>query len=489
MPDNNSEQYLLNEQVSFVQHALPGLDAGEYQLQLNQQVFQSDGKTPVSGEAYSNTYTFAVTSDRFSLANPGSVINSVFPNDNASGEFSNVLPHVVFNKTTFPWTRYPTLKEPYDPPQPGKDVDGDVPTWLWVLLLDDDDTAAYPALTNSITPCTTCDLFPKTAYANSKIPDNTYSYFYAATDLADLEPGQNTADNINVIDVPMGLFWQLAPSIDDLELMAHVRIVSLVNQPTNGNSNGEPTGSFSIVFGNRLPNTQRKTRAYLVSLEGLEVFLPQDDGSIPSATNYKQTDTIRLAVLANWTFFSTGESATFVHQLESLNDCTPGSGVPASNTNIRIPYAGSNAVVAGAFNMGFVPLNQTMRTAEKNVSWYRGPLLPYSNAGANPLQVPIPSPDAANVFDPTTGMLDTSYAAAWTIGRMVALQDTSFSTGLYNWKKGLAQQVNNNVENTLMMQYFNVQPSPQPALSQRSGKRVSLLPGSIFKQTVLKLKQ
>lgn len=483
MPDSNSEQYLLNEQVSFMQHALPGLDAGEYELQVNQQVFQSDGTTPVSGEAYSNTYQFAVTGDRFGISNPGS-LNSLFPNDNASGEYSTVLPHVVFNKTTFPWIRYPTNEEPYSPPQPGKDVDGDVPTWLWVLLLDEDDVANFAALNNNAIAVTTGDLFPKTAYPGSLIPANTYSLFYAAQDISDLEPGQNTADAINVIDLPLGLFWELAPTVDDLKLMAHVRIVSLINQPTNGNSNGEPTGSFSIVFGNRLPNTGKKTSAYLVSLENTEAFLPQANGTPPSGNTYAATDNLRLPVLASWTFFSTGESATFVHQLESLNGCTPGSGIPASNTNIRLPYSGSNTVVAGAMQMGYLPLNETMRTSEKNVAWYRGPLLPYSNLGAAPLNLPIPSPDAATVFDPTTGMLDVSYAAAWTIGRMVALQDTSFSTGLYNWKNSLNQQVSNNVEQTMLLKQFNIQPA---ATRSADGQPQKLQSGSILKQTALKL--
>jgi hypothetical protein len=484
MPDSNSEQYLLNEQVSFVQHALPGLDAGLYELQVNQQVFQSDGTTPVSGDAYSNTYTFAVSGDRFSITNPGATLNSFFPNDNASGEFSNVLPHVVFNKNTYPWMRYPTKDPPYPKPQPGKDVDGDVPTWLWVLLLDEDDVTNFPALNNAVVNCTVGDLFPTAAYPQSKIPANTYSMFRDATDISDLEPGQNTTDNMSAVDLPLGLFWQLAPTVDDLKLMAHLRIVSLINQPTNGNSNGEPTGSFSIVFGNRLPNTGRKTSAYLVSLENTGDLLPQANGTAPSGTSYTAADLLRLPVLQSWTFFSTGESATFVHQLESLNGCTPGSGIPASNTNIRLPYTGSNTVVSNAYNMGYVPLNETMRTAEKNVAWYRGPLLPYSNAGAAPLSLPIPSPDAATVFDPTTGMLDTSYAAAWTIGRMVALQDTSFSTGLYNWKKSLNQQVNNNVENAMLQQQFNVQLKTARTTDDAPPKS-----GSILKQTALLLKK
>jgi hypothetical protein len=446
MANDNIEEYLLNEQVSFIQHNLPGLDAGEYQLRVDQEVFKSDGVTPVSGDSYSNTYTFAVTGDRFSLANPGSILNSVFPANNASGEYSNVLPHVVFSKKTFPWTRYPTTDLPYTPPEPGKDVDGDVPTWLWVLLLDEEDVAAYPSLQTTPVTCNVGDLFPPAVVSTSTLGDH-YSYFFEAKDLNGLEPGQNTTDSIQTIDIPLAFFWQLAPTVADLELLAHGRVVSLVNQPTNGaDVAGEPTGSFSIVFGNRLPNTEKKTYAFLVSLEELQPFLPQT-GGVPPSGSYPPASNLRLAVLKSWTFFSTGESATFVHDLESLNGCVPG-GQPATNTNIRIPYNGDNTVVGDALGMGYVPLNEIMRTSEKNVSWYRGPLLPY-NVGSPTISVPIPSPDGATIFDATTGMLDVSYAAAWTIGRMLALQDMSFSTGLYTWKQQLSAEVNSAVEDDL----------------------------------------
>ncbi|HJT65162.1 MAG TPA: hypothetical protein VJ749_01840, partial [Pyrinomonadaceae bacterium] len=66
----------------------------------------------------------------------------------------------------------------------------------------------------------------------------------------------------------------------------------------------------------------------------------------------------------------------------------------------------------------------------------------------------IPSPDEATVFDPTTGMLDASLAAAWTIGRMVALQDTAFSTALYQWKRGLTQKVINYIEEQILGEQF-----------------------------------
>jgi hypothetical protein len=198
-----------------------------------------------------------------------------------------------------------------------------------------------------------------------------------------------------------------------------------------------------------LPATQRKTNAFLVSLEGLQDFLPDQEGGGPRSGNTFDGDlNLRLAVLKSWEFFSTGQPATFVNQLESLNGRVP-DGPPAANTDVRLAYAGNNPIVAGALNMGFVPLNETLRTAGKTVSWYRGPLLPYKVDQLNQFLF-VPSPDAAMIFDPTTGMLDVSYAAAWTIGRMIALQDVAFSVSLYHWKKDVDQEISNAIEDTLI---------------------------------------
>ena len=91
-------------------------------------------------------YTFAVLGDRFRLQNPENVVYTVFPEDNGNGEYTTVLPHVVFTKSTFPWTRYPTSSEPEPPPPPGSSTDANVPTWLAVLLFDADDVTEFPSL-------------------------------------------------------------------------------------------------------------------------------------------------------------------------------------------------------------------------------------------------------------------------------------------------------------------------------------------------------
>jgi hypothetical protein len=47
-------------------------------------------------------------------------------------------------------------------------------------------------------------------------------------------------------------------------------------------------------------------------------------------------------------------------------------------------------------------------------------------------------------------MFDASLAAAWTIGRLVALQDQSYASALYTWKKGLTRAVVNAVEDEIV---------------------------------------
>jgi hypothetical protein len=453
MANSSQENELLNQLVTFIQHDVPGLPAGEFKLTVSQRLKKDE--IQINDEPLINEYTFAVLGDRFRLKNPAEVLYTVFPEDSGRGEYDTVLPHVVFTKSTFPWTRYPTSTEPERPPA-GAATEANVPTWLSVLLFDEDDLTPGGPLSLEPVMATIGDLFPKSLYEPSTLRDN-YSYFYKATDTSGIDIGDALTDPIQIVDIPLELFWKIAPTIEDLKLLAHVRKVSLINKPTMpGVSDlGEPVGTFSIVFGNRLPQTQKKTFACLVSLEELQPFLPTDeDGGPPPGHKFEASRFIRLAVLKSWTFYSTGQSATFVEQLLRLNGRPDGSETIAENTNLRIIYKGANKIAGNALSMGYVPLNNGLRTGGKTVSWYRGPLVPYFIPELG-IRFPISSPDEATVFDPTTGMLDASLAAAWTIGRMVALQDTSFSTALYQWKKGLTQKVINYIEEQILREQFS----------------------------------
>lgn len=466
-----------SEFVTFIQHQLPGLEDGSYQLTISQHVNDSAG-SPISGQALSRGYTFAVSGDRFRLSNPSATVASTFPASNATGEYSTALAHVVFTAPSFPWSRSPA-KSPPQLPATGKDTDGDVPTWLAVLILDDDDAAAYPGL--ALDPVTRVlgDLFPAAAYQESTL-GNGYSYFSGATGLAGLEPGEAVTDPVQTIDIPLRLFADIAPTLADLNLSAHVRQVSVQNKPMalGDTPPDDPIGTFAIVIGNRLPQQDRQSHAYLVSLESLQDYLPATgDGGTTASPTVDMSQPLRLAVLQHWTFNTKGETAAFVDRLELLNGRTigPAPGPDAVNTNLRLIVDGAQAPVSTALDGGYVPLNHGLRTGETTVSWYRGPLSPIDRARAGPA-LPVASPDQALIFDPTTGMFDASLAAAWTIGRLVALQDLSYATSLYAWKKGQAQAVVDAVERQIIDDAFaGLIAAPAPAAPAARPSTATLL--------------
>jgi uncharacterized membrane protein YgcG len=131
------------------------------------------------------------------------------------------------------------------------DTEVDVPTWLAVLVLDDDDVAAYPGLALEPVTVVLGDLFPAAVYGPSTLGDN-YSYFTGAKDTKGLEAGQRTDDPMQVIDVPLKLFADIAPTLEDLKLTAHVRQLSVQNKPAvlGAQLPADPIGTFSILVGN-----------------------------------------------------------------------------------------------------------------------------------------------------------------------------------------------------------------------------------------------
>ena len=438
------------ELVTFLQHQIPGLEDGSYQLTVSQHVNDSAGQQ-ISGQTLSRSYTFAVRGDRFRLSNPSATVASTFPSSNATGQFTTVLPHVVFTAPSFPWSRSPARDRP-PLPAPGQDAEADVPTWLAVLVLDDDDAAAFPGLTLDPVTGVLGDLFPKAAYDPSTLGAN-YSYFTGATDDSGLDTGESIDDPVQMIDIPLQLFADIAPTLADLNLTAHVRQVSVQNKPMalGATPPADPIGTFAIVIGNRLPQPDKQSHAYLVSVEALEDYLPAaGDGGTTAKPGLDLSLSLRLAVLQHWTFNTKGETADFTGVLETLNQRAAGPGAAdAANTNLRLTVTGATPPVSTALEAGYVPLDHGLRTGETTVSWYRGPLSPIDRARAGPT-LPVSSPDQALVFDPTTGMFDASLAAAWTIGRLVALQDQSYAASLYSWKRGQAQTVVDAVERQII---------------------------------------
>ena len=131
--------------------------------------------------------------------------------------------------------------------------------------------------------------------------------------------------------------------------------------------------------------------------------------------------------LKSWSFTCTDQSRDFLGLLTGVN-CDPPTP--------RLPPCGDPA--ADRYRaIGSAALPHYLRRGGETVSWYHGPLAPAKvNAG---LADAVRTADALVRYNRSTGMFDVSYAAAWELGRMLALQSKAFSNSLYLWKRASVQ--------------------------------------------------
>lgn len=396
MPDPTNAS--LSGEIEFFQHYLPMLEAGKYTVSVAQEVKLS-APQPVH-ETFVNEVTFAVVSNRFGLE--PAQIDSMYPPANGRGEYFNVLPHIVLTRRTLPWER-----SPLEAPSHVSDAIEDVAPWLALLVFDQDDPS--PALVNS----TVRDL--------ANLPPGTVSY----PNLGQLEFGEAAGEACQTIDVAMDVFRRIAPSLSDLRWLAHVRRVSTAKKAGSPSNGADALTDYAVVIANRLPAMGKKSTVHLVSLHRLAGYLP-GTASPPAIT------TIRLVSLARWSFDTVSEKQSFATVLEAV-DVAPLALKPSTAVASATGPGDPATTVRNALAMGFAGLDHRLREGDRTVSWYRGPLLPYP---AKPtVKVPVSSADAVLRYDPATGLFDTSHAAAWQLGRLLALGNREFSTSLVHWKQ------------------------------------------------------
>src|SRR5262249_55521943 len=163
-------------------------------------------------------------------------------------------------------------------------------------------------------------------------------------------------------------------------------------------------GWFAVVIGNRLPTANKESRAFLVSLEGLEAFLPSHQSDPPA---FPVEPRIRLIVLTSWHFVDHSEQGGFLELAQQVRAHAGPLALPSTDTSR--PAEAAKAVTT-ALEMGYVPLTHTTRQGYKTVSWYRGPLVPLF-LPTDPQNTLYACADAALRYDPHTGLFDVSYAA------------------------------------------------------------------------------
>lgn len=440
---SSSNNNPLKGTITFIQHNVPPLESGNYSLTLNQEVSSTDGKVD---ETFQNKKKFFVRGERFTL-NPND-ISTYFPPKDGRGEYDNVLPHVVLTKADLPWQRSPG-GEGLENAAPA-----DVPPWLGLFLLDEDDHTDYDLPPFKLQQVTLLELLGKDQYTEDgtpgKLPGDTFFPDFPLDETkkySELDYGESWNDRCMVIDLPLELFDKIAPSLADLKWLAHIRQVKSTAQSEThlrktGASDQADAPKMSVLVSNRLPGQGKKSTVHLVYLENWGPYLPGEDGArsknIPPGLKK-----VRLVSMLNWTFYAESEEHTFAGLLLNLNK--PGGTFTTAVLQMQDQVnSGSDAdeTVANALKMGYVPMNHHTRQGDKTVSWYRGPFVPYDSVEKTPVTVDIPinSADAAVRYNPDTGMFDVSYASAFQVGRLLALHNKHFATALYDWKRENTQK-------------------------------------------------
>ncbi|HEV2784245.1 MAG TPA: DUF6603 domain-containing protein [Actinophytocola sp.] len=364
--------------TELLQYHLPALPGGTYHVTVTQDVATDEpaGTKKIPAQQFSAAGDFVVAGIRQALA-PDEVY-ALYPPDGALGDYSADLPHIILNHSTLPW-------------QETADPDRDDLPWLALLLFDDQDLPQPHVVTvgQLRDPAT--------------LPPELRGVPFPVSSLGDSQPD---GDKVSIIDVPAGHLRELMPAQDaqrrDLALLAHVR-----RDPSGGER--------AVIIGNRLPRQGSAHVAHLVSVRGRYTGSGFD---LHGATG---TTPVRLISLKSWRFTSTGSD----HQLTGLL-----RRIAARSGPLRAPQ-GSDAA---RLEQGFVPVTYRPRQGAKRSAWYRGPLTPQPQPTA---AVPLPARTADELITDET---DVGYAAAWQLGRLLALRSKPFSAALYRWKRARARQ-------------------------------------------------
>ncbi len=375
-------------QISFFQADQPALNAGAYQLSVEQTMGNLDlRQTPFP---FTQTIAFTIDGTRFSLT--PDQLSGVFPPAGVPGQWSDTLPMVILNAPSLPWERTLTGAAPSDDSQPTP--------WLALLTVTPDDLG----ILSSATPTAV------TTVADLITPGSGI----AGPDLGSLD-STTSARSITTIDLPVSLFNAIAPTVDDLPLLAHVRAVNTDGRAELGVSE---SGTCSVVTGNRFPQADATNFMFLVSLEGVYKALAQ-------ASTLDPPTAVRLAVLTWWRVVATAQTASFLDTIQALPH-RGGVGL------LALDGSGTSDAAAATLALGYSPVTWAMRSGETTTAWYRGPCVPVTVTAS--ATAPYLTADQALHYDPATGMFDASLAAAFEIGRLSALAAPEFLRALYDWR-------------------------------------------------------
>ncbi|TGE24334.1 hypothetical protein E5K00_03720 [Hymenobacter aquaticus] len=383
----------------------PPMEAGNYFITVS----HSLPGVATGGDVLRTRQEFLVAAPQFTI-DTQQIINQ-YPAAGSTGQYGEVLPHLVLKDPMLAWERH---------------MGGTNTPWLALLVFeeaeladgDDPHTKTHTATVADFLALAAPVLAPKPALEADVDPTSPCHYIRMAADV----------------------FQAVVPRLDELPYLSHVR---KVNTDDRASLSLHEHGLFSVTAANRFPRAAGATASqpiknimHLVSLEGMEKYLAAD------ADLKAYSGGVALVSLASWTFLCLPDQAQDFNSLATnliTQEITNGA-VDPGRLWLRLPMPSTApADVAGKevqqrIAHGYSPLAYHTRSGEDTFAWYRGPLTPLLTQPQQ-LDAPFYTADAALIYDPAFGVFDVSLAAAWELGREVALADAHFAQRLLAFRR------------------------------------------------------
>ena len=376
-----------NKGFKLADNYLPPLFEGIYRVNVDQEV------TKYGNNHFHFEKNFCVAVNTETLSEDK--IFNIHPAPNQQGDFSTVLPFMVFNDVSYPW-----MKEL-------KDSNGRPIPWLALIVVTENeinkDKDGNPEEKNIE--------YRLLEDEKNKTESNVF-FPYTKDKHSPCQPH----DNVHLITVSKKTFDNIMPTKEDRFWLTHCKKIDLsdVDDATIPHD-----GFFSVVVANRFPPLGKST-VHLIA-----------------AYNYDDEDTlkeakfVKLVSLYHWDIYSerNTEDKSFDTLVKNLALVDPEKNI--QNTRTVMEYS--------------LKQHYLRQTGEKTYSLYHGPIQPMNFKRVNNLNGEQRfTADGRLIYNKSNGIFDVSYSAAFNLGKLVTLCHNKEAQQIVKWRK--EKKLNNHMD-------------------------------------------
>ncbi|MAV44451.1 MAG: hypothetical protein CMA30_08275 [Euryarchaeota archaeon] len=434
-------------EIRFFDSIRPPLSQGDYKMRMMQTFPQivDNNETGMNSSEQLDKF-FTVNGSRWSI-DPLTVHSRFPPKNEQNVKLDLTLPKIVFQSKTLPWERIVD--------EQNKDL-----PWMSLLLLREDEF-------NS------CDYYP--------VAEST-----------EIDAASESVP-VKLLEIPSSLLKLIAPTTDEVELLAHSLQVNPRDKELCGN---DEDGLFSVILSNRIPSEpNEKYHALLVSLEGSLNELPNENQiqylTKPPVTKSKMEVVDRLSGVKKASKKGTTKSSSKLRvqsNSHSGKDARPvkgqisrkvkllvldywkfktgdGGDFESKIKNIRFRKKEENLSEAGELGSVYdfakekkqedsyyepallgndmdpdISANSYLLTdivEDDGITrpcLYRGPCIAVPTTH-QPKTKPYENSDDARGIEPSTGFDVIHHSAAFELGRLLAMSDPQFISSMSRWRR------------------------------------------------------